>query len=44
MILEEVNNEIIAKVIECEHKGTCNEQCTEAFKIIPDELSFYQRG
>ena len=41
--IKEVNNEIIAKVIECEHKGTCNEQCTEAFKIIPDELSFYQR-
>ena len=41
--IKEVNNEIIAKVIECEHKGNCNEQCTEAFKIIPDELSFYQR-
>ena len=24
-------------------KGECNEQCTEAFKIIPDELQFYQR-
>ncbi|KKQ86951.1 MAG: hypothetical protein UT09_C0023G0016, partial [Parcubacteria group bacterium GW2011_GWF2_38_8] len=29
--------------IECEHQGKCNEQCTEAFKIIPDELAFYKR-
>jgi len=41
--IKEVDESIINKVIECEHKGTCNEQCTEAFKIIPDELSFYQR-
>jgi hypothetical protein len=41
--IKEVNEEIIGKVIECEHQGTCNEQCTEAFKIIPDELTFYQR-
>ena len=41
--IKEVDDSIINKVIECEHKGTCNEQCTEAFKIIPDELSFYQR-
>ena len=41
--IKEVKDEITGKVIECEHKGTCNEQCTEAFKIIPDELSFYKR-
>jgi len=41
--IKDVNESIINKVIECEHKGKCNEQCTEAFKIIPDELSFYQR-
>jgi len=41
--IQEVKEDIIGKVIECEHKGTCNEQCTEAFKIIPSELQFYQR-
>ncbi|MFA6586216.1 MAG: hypothetical protein WCS86_03605, partial [Candidatus Paceibacterota bacterium] len=41
--IKEVDDTIINKVIECEHKGTCNEQCTEAFKIIGDELSFYKR-
>ena len=26
------------------HKGDCNEQCTEAFKILPEELQFYKRN
>lgn len=41
--IKNVKEDIIGKVIECEHKGECNEQCTEAFKIIPAELQFYQR-
>ncbi|MFA4975560.1 MAG: hypothetical protein WC577_02665 [Candidatus Paceibacterota bacterium] len=41
--IKDVDKSIINKVIECEHKGTCNEQCTEAYKIIGDELSFYKR-
>ena len=49
--IKDVDESIIGKVIECNHStsswqahnGTCNEQCTEAFKIIPQELQFYQR-
>jgi hypothetical protein len=41
--INEVNDDITTKIIECAHKGTCNKQCTEAFKIIPEELSFYRR-
>ena len=49
--IKEVDESIIGKVIECNHstsswqatKGQCNEQCTEAFKIVPQELQFYQR-
>ena len=41
--LKNVNEEIVGKVIECEHKGKCNDQCTEAFKIIQEEFSFYKR-
>ncbi len=41
--IKEVKDDIINKVIECEHQGECNEQCTEAFKIIPDEYNFYKR-
>jgi hypothetical protein len=36
-------DDITTKVIECSHKGICNQQCTEAFKIIPEELLFYKR-
>ena len=42
-ITENVGDDILSKVISCEHEGKCNEQCTEAFKIIPDELAFYRR-
>ncbi len=41
--INDVNDDITNKVIECAHKGTCNQQCTEAFKIIPEELAFYRR-
>ena len=41
--IRDVGDDIIGKVIECAHKGECNEQCTEAFKIIPQELQFYKR-
>lgn len=41
--LKKINDDITNKIIECAHKGTCNHQCTEAFKIIPEELLFYRR-
>ncbi|MGC9603303.1 MAG: hypothetical protein ABSF47_02435 [Minisyncoccia bacterium] len=34
---------IANEVVECEHKGSCNEQCTTAFKFIPAEIQFYKR-
>jgi hypothetical protein len=39
----EVSDSITAEIIECAHKGECIEQCTVAFKIVPDELAFYKR-
>lgn len=41
--IKDINDDITSKIIECAHKGQCNQQCTEAFKIIPEELSFYKR-
>jgi len=41
--IKDINDDITSKIIECSHKGTCNQQCTEAFKIIPEELQFYKR-
>ena len=41
--IKDVNDDIVGKVIECAHKGECNEQCTKAFKIIPEEFQFYKK-
>jgi hypothetical protein len=41
--IKDITDDITNKIIECAHKGECNQQCTEAFKIIPEELSFYKR-
>lgn len=40
--IKDVSDDILNQVIACEHAGTCNEQCTGAFKIIPSELQFYR--
>jgi hypothetical protein len=41
--IETVSDEIVGEIIACEHESTCNEQCTFAFKVVPDELAFYRR-
>jgi len=45
-IPDEINltpDSISQEVIECEHRGTCNDQCATAFKIIPAELQLYKQ-
>lgn len=42
--IKDVNDSIVGKVIECLHKGSCEEQCTEAFKITEEELRFYKNN
>ena len=39
----EITDAITQEVIECEHKGECNEQCTTAFKFTPLEINLYRR-
>ncbi|MES3031949.1 MAG: hypothetical protein V4699_01755 [Patescibacteria group bacterium] len=41
--IDEVGDDIVSKVIACGHSGECKDQCTEAFKIIPEEFKFYKR-
>ena len=41
--IKDVSDTITKEIIQCAHKGQCNEQCTEAFKIIPQELEFYRK-
>jgi hypothetical protein len=40
----DVDTTIVGKVIACAHQGTCEEQCTEAFKITEEELQFYKNN
>ena len=37
-----VSDNILSEVISCAHEGKCNQQCTTAFKIVPNELQFYR--
>lgn len=40
--LNDVSDSITSEIISCAHEGQCNDQCTAAFKIIPQELQFYR--
>ena len=39
----EVKEDILNETIHCEHNSSCSHQCTNAFRIIPEELQFYKR-
>ncbi len=41
--IKDVPDSILQDTIQCLHNQTCNEQCTQAFKIIPQELQFYRK-
>lgn len=41
--ITEVSDDITKEIFECAHKGTCNHNCTKAFKVIADELTFYKK-
>jgi hypothetical protein len=39
----DVPDDITKAIINCSHDGRCNEQCTGAFRIVPQELIFYRK-
>lgn len=41
--IKDVGDDMVGEIIECQHQGKCNEQCTEAFRIILPELKFYRK-
>ena len=42
--IKDVSDDILDEVIECEHNGKdCNQQCTTAFRVLPNELQFYRQ-
>lgn len=41
--IKDVEDPILNEVIGCAHQGKCNDICSTAFKIIPQELQFYKK-
>jgi len=41
--ISETSDSVLKEIIGCVHKAQCNEQCTMAFRITPQELDFYRR-
>ena len=41
--IEDAQDSLANEIVGCEHHGQCTEQCTTAFKIIPQELEFYRK-
>jgi len=42
--IKDIGDDIGEQVIGCEHQGKCNEQCTIAFKLVPQEIEFYKKN
>ena len=40
--IKNVDDSIVKEIIGCEHEGKCNDQCTVAFRVIPEEIQFYK--
>jgi len=41
--ITDIPDSILNDIIQCLHKGECNEQCASAFRLIPSELQFYKQ-
>ncbi len=41
--IKDIDESVVGRIISCLHRGECNEQCTEAFKIVDYEFQFYKR-
>ncbi len=41
--IKNASDEIAGKTIACAHAGNCQDLCTMAFRIIPEELKFYKK-
>ena len=41
--VHDAERKILDEIIECEHKGNCEHECTDAFRIIERELEFLKR-
>ncbi|MEK7140253.1 MAG: hypothetical protein AAB815_00550, partial [Patescibacteria group bacterium] len=42
--IAEVEDTVLEDVLACEHTGSCNHQCSRAFRITSGELQFYRKN
>ncbi len=41
--ISKTDDSITKEIFECAHKMNCNQGCTKAFRILPNELQFYRK-
>lgn len=41
--IKNVDDSILKEIISCEHGGNCDERCSTAFRITPQELQLYRK-
>jgi len=41
--IKDVEESILKETLQCEHKGECNERCSTAFRITPQEFNLYKK-
>jgi hypothetical protein len=41
--ITDTKDEFVQEIIECAHRGQCNDRCTEAFRITAQELQMYRK-
>jgi hypothetical protein len=41
--IKNVDDSIVNEIISCEHGGSCDERCSTAFRITPQELQLYRK-
>ncbi len=39
----DIDDSVLEEIISCSHHGTCTEECSTAFRILPEELRFYRQ-
>ncbi|MBI3114509.1 MAG: hypothetical protein HYZ07_00940, partial [Candidatus Harrisonbacteria bacterium] len=41
--IAEVGDGILKETVGCAHEGACTHKCTTAFRVVPQELTFYRK-
>ena len=41
--IKDIKGNLVNEIIECAHKGKCEESCVEVFRFLPKEIAFYRK-